>query len=98
MTNHPELFLNNRKYLEPHASIHSFNHCLQMINELQHAKGFTLSRIAKRCGVAPSTIRNIASGVVKTPRPILLRKILILHCKVFTETDNEKDNITASEI
>lgn len=60
-------------------------HCLQMIEELKRYKGYSLSRIAKRCGVSPSTIRNIASGHVKTPRILLLKKLLILHCKVFNE-------------
>lgn len=76
---------------------HSANNlCAQMISELKYCKGFSLSRIAKRCGVSPSSIRNIASGNVKTPRLPLLKKILILHCKVFNSDyykkgdDNDK--------
>lgn len=66
------------------------NHCVQMIHELQLYKGYSLSRIAKRCGVSPSTIRNIASGNVKMPRLPLMRKILILHCKIFNPVDFNK--------
>lgn len=70
----------------------SLSHCAQMINELQQFKGYSLSRIAKRCGVSPSTIRNIASGNVKTPRLPLLKKILILHCKVFGHDPKKPDD------
>lgn len=70
----------------------SNNYCVQLINELKYYKGYSLSRIAKRCGVSPSTIRNIASGHVKKPRMTLLKKILILHCKIFSGDFNKKDD------
>lgn len=75
----------------PKDATNPINHCQQMIEELKKYKGYSLSRIAKRCGVSPSTIRNIAAGVVKAPRMTLLRKILILHCRVFNEGSEETD-------
>lgn len=57
--------------------------CASMLHDLVAIKRYSLSRIARRCGVATSTIRKILNGHTFVTTPKLFTKILALYCRIF---------------